>query len=499
MILEKEKVNHPRMFMRCGRGAILLFLSTTLVVWVFHEPSSWAGKKSPELQVSGGLVDLQKAPLFYSKSYSLAKTWGPSIPLDNAFSVKKTYGRWIYGQPVPLKRMLVKDYAPNGWVYSLMLLSSGERASRSKAIRQLIFSSGFYGKDLWKGRKVSWEAHHYLNFLDSLVLSKKTLDIFSGGAVAEVPVKPFSLFPLAMAETAEKKEKGLGLTGVSFHFLREASNQLKKQRAQKRKRVRALKLQPRKVPLPSLEVKKNILGHYLSAKRLVFPRLSHNTVDTHLYLRAITARLLQHCPQSVRKFWKNKHWSTYQIETIQGEGKDVWSQLTLSGGNFFYSNQALRLAKNEAELAYLLIRPFILTSRLKEIPLKFQKSWLPNIYAQEELLWKKQLEYQSTKYNPKLDVGDDIAVDLIASRCLAGEGYDYWAGVEYIKKFRDYQKATEGKKSSAVWDYNQFKGLNYRLENVIRRLKVWEKSNNLSGVRKKNVKRFQIARSLWNF
>ena len=99
--------------------------------------SAVAGASSGDAPtVAGPYTELRKTPVFTSPVLPLAKTWGPTLPVGTGFQVEKVYGRWIYGRPLPLKNMRSHDFAPQGWLFSRMLLLPGDSDSLSASVRK---------------------------------------------------------------------------------------------------------------------------------------------------------------------------------------------------------------------------------------------------------------------------------------------------------------------------------------------------------------------------
>ena len=177
---------------------------------------------------AGPFTELRKSPLFQAPALSLAKTWGPAIPPNTPFQVEKVYGRWVFGRPTPLAQMKAKDFAPSGWVFSRNLLIRGD----TDTINPLILQQG--RSVIYHSRALnSKEIHPALDFLETLVLSKRTLEAFSRPE-SNATGNGFKFFPEAHAE---EENPGMGLTGTELNFLNQEIRVLQERRDRKSTRL----------------------------------------------------------------------------------------------------------------------------------------------------------------------------------------------------------------------------------------------------------------------
>jgi hypothetical protein len=433
----------------------------------------------------------------------LAKTWGPSLPVGSEFQVEKIYGRWLYGTPRPLKNMKPGDYAKPGWVYSRMLIVPGDVDSTSKVVVDRSHAILYHSQDAWK--KLKLDNKPGMDLLESLVLSRATLTAFqrqdeTASSPSWLPSQ-FHFFSLLSnaeaAETNEAKDAApLGLTGTNLTFLDQEFAVAKKEKQQHEKSRLAKLLRPPPVPKLDLGVRTGILGRFMLQKYFELPALSQEEVDGQIYMRATATRALEGCPKKIRDFWKNRRWNMFRIFRLKSrpEIKHPWLDLSLPGGYFTMSARAIDLASNEAELAYLLIRPLVLEARLKRPAVKLSaKGWPESLQAQSELVWDRTLRAQSTRDSENLDVADDIAVDLSALECVSRAGYRPAAGLNYLRKLSSHRED-----SWAKWFVDHSIGLDYRLEQVTSQLDSALAQQKFPGGQITNTKRFGLASSRWN-
>lgn len=442
--------------------------------------------------VGGPWTELRKAPLIESERLPMAKTWGPTLPPGTPFEVEKVYGRWLYGTPAPLKNMKPADYAKPGWVFSRMLLLPGDTDTQSPLLLARSHAILFHSREAWKKLKVEDS-----DFLESLVLSRGTLNAFTRQDEAGSPGSFLrSYFSGDWLSRAEAAEESLGLSGTDFSFLDQEFAVVKKQKQQQEK-IRLSRIL-RAPPAPKIDagVRTGIFGRFMLQKYFERPVLSQEEVDGHIYMRATAMRALEGCPKPIRDYWKNRRWNFFRIFRLKSrpEIKHPWLDIALPGGYFTISARAIDLASNEAELAFLLIRPMVREARVKRPVAQFSaKGWPESLNTQSELVWDRTLRAQSTKDSENLDVADDIAIDMNALECVSRAGYRPAAGLNYLRKLSQHREDGWMK-----WFTEHSIGLEYRLEQVTNRLEEDLAHQKFPGGQVMNSKRFTGAASRWN-
>lgn len=486
--------------------------------------------------IAGSWVQLRKSPTFTSPIVPLAPTWGPALPLGNRFEVQQVYGRWLYGKPVPLRNMKARDYAPAGWVYTRMIVLPSDEATQSQRLREENFYTDYYAREAWRRLGLSGEAESlvYFAFLESLVLSRKTSILFQKQDEATVEAKEsylsWDLFPSALAAEEKKQTPAqaltpvpapavaasteppkkkvelvvpekppgppIGLSGAHLGFLHEETMAVIVEHKKEKKIVESKILKAREIKAITKNVKHEIMARYISERELSLPSLTHEEVDGNIYMQAILQRALSGCSKKIQSYWKDKHWFAFRIYGLKTKPseKDIWYQFRLPGGYFAVSDRAIATAQNEAELAYLLVRPLVRDSRLAKINMNLDvKDWAQALREQEPKVWADSLRAQSTKLSKNLDVADEISVDLEASECLARSGYHWQAGLRYLQRMRSNSKETW-----AAWFIENSIGLDYHLEQLEERLQEAINHKQFPDSDTLNRKRFQTAIELWN-
>jgi hypothetical protein len=131
---------------------------------------------------------------------------------------------------------------------------------------------------------------------------------------------------------------------------------------------------------------------------------------------------------------------------------------------------------NEAELAYVLLRPLVALARMGEIsrPIQGQKSnWWKNIPA--------YASQNPTGIKSAPDASDEIEIDLATTACLSRAGYSHETGLKWIRKL-----------IAAKRD-----GLEYRSGRLQSLLKEALGSGEVLSATVTNEKRFLQAERLW--
>lgn len=455
--------------------------------------------------VGGPWTELRKGPTFEAEKLALARTWGPVLPVGTAFEVEKAYGRWLYGTPVPPKNMKRSDFAKPGWIFSRMLLVPGDKDSASPEQVKKSYTLLFHSRAAWKQLKLDQETNlRALDFLEALVLSRGTMNAFvqhDESASSLVPtilkprLAPYLALPSAGA-AEEEKNPTLGLSGTDLSFLDQEFDLVNKKRSAAERARLALQLRAPHTPAIDQAARIGILGRFMLQKYFELPPLTHEEVDGFVYMRATGLRALEGCAKPIQDFWRGRRWNAFRVYRLKSrpEVKHPWLDISLPGGYFTYSARAIDLARNEAELAFLLIRPLVREARLKRPAVTLQaKGWPENLQAQSELVWDRTLKAQSTKESENLDVADDIAVDMAALDCVARAGYRPLAGVNYLRKISAAREEPWSK-----WFTDHSIGLEYRLEQVTVRLDESIAKQKISGGGVTNTKRFSLATTRWN-
>jgi hypothetical protein len=477
--------------------------------------------------VAGPWVQLRKSPTFSAPVVAMAPTWGPTIPFGNGFTVEQVYGRWLFGKPAPLQKMKAKDYAPSGWIYTRMVLIEGDRSILSEKQNDQNFYANFYSAEAWRrlGLAPGDNTLAYFSFLESLVLSQKTLILFktqdeknislrnnwdsflSFAAYAQDKPPEPAPTPAAAPPADGKKKKELvvpekpegpplGLSGIHLGFLEQEAVVVKKQQAQELKMKQAKILKPREIKPIDEQTKILILSRLIAERELNIPALNHEEVDGNLYMRAITKRALDGCPASIRDSWKDRHWFVFRIFGLKEkkDEKNIWYQFAMPGGYFAISNRAIAQAKNEAELAFVLLRPFVRQERLEALTFATDaKEWPMQLRDQADRVWADLQRVQSTKLSKNLDVADEITVDLLTSECIANAGYQSDAGLRYLQRLRNNRDETWAK-----WFIEHSIGLDYRLQQLGLKLQEEMRLKKIPESETINRKRFETAIEIWN-
>ncbi len=444
-------------------------------------------KDAPLPKVAGPWTQLRKSPLFEAPLERLASTWGPSIPAGTEFVIEKAYGRWLYGHPLPLRNMKRKDYAPNGWVYSRMLVPENDGAILS-AKQFETFQLGIY-----YSHTLGFKAPLLMEFLESMVLSRRTLAVFRNQDEVTKLELP-SLFSSAWG--ADKGDPELGLSGTDLEFLRQEVKvvQQEKKKAEKVRISKILKA-PKVKPLDD-GLRRVVLGRFLAADNLRFPELLHEEVDGAVYMRAITERALEGCSDKVLKSWKDRRWVVLRILGIKGE-KDSernWHQLELPGGTFVVSARAIDTAQNEAELAFLLLRPLIRSTVLKfKLPKFSPKTWAEEVKEHHEEIWTAVNRSQSLRDAEDLDAADELEVDKLTMQCISRGGYDSAAAISYLQHLSLAREETWSKPF-----FDHFIGFDYRLKRIGELRAEGIAKGEIKAGGTFNKKRYTAVAKLWN-
>ncbi|RYZ96658.1 MAG: hypothetical protein EOP11_23165 [Proteobacteria bacterium] len=314
-----------------------------------------------------------------------------------------------------------------------------------------------------------------LDFLESLVLSQGTLAAFAKQDETSAswllhlpPFLPslFETYPTAHAEnpSASEEAPSLGLSGTDLNFLDQEFAVKKSGLESAAEAAKAGRLRPPSVPALDARVKNALLGRFMLEKYFELPPLTHEEVDGYIYMRATAARSLSGCGNSVKEYWKNRRWNMFRVFRLKSrpEVRQPWLEVALPGGYFTYSARAIDGAANEAELAFLLVRPLVREMRIQRKAPKFTgRSWPAALNSLSEELWDQVLRAQSTKDSDNLDVADEIAVDMAAVECISRAGYRPMAGLSYLRKL-----STKKEELWAAWFFENAIGLDYRLERV---------------------------------
>jgi hypothetical protein len=448
-------------------------------------------------RIGGAWVELRTSPLFESPTEKMADTWGERIPPNDEFVVEKMFGRWIYGKPVPLKNMRKRDYPPAGWVYSRMLLLPGDESTASKTQAEEIYLTTHYSLLAWKklGFKPMDNAFLSMDFLESLVLSRKTMLAFrhfdeQTGNSASFP----GVHLETEAQAEEKIQDEYGLVGANLDFLKqEFSAQQSLHQKVEKKRLQKILLPPRVAALSS-KVKTDILGRYMLNKYFTMPQLSHDEVDGFIYMKAITERALEGCSPKIQAYWQKRHWNIFRVYQLKSQAdKNPWYQLELPGGYFSVSARAIDTANNEAELAFLLIRPLVRELRIHPPAPKFGKKWPEELASLSETEWQEVLKNQSTLNSKNVDVSDEIQVDTDAVECLSRAGYASGAPLSYLKHL-----SMSREQPWAKWLSENMIGIDYRVERLGALIPEAIASHSFPEGHVVNQKRFSQATKGWN-
>jgi hypothetical protein len=420
-----------------------------------------------------------------------AKTWGVAPPVGTVFQVEKVYGRWIYGHPEPLPHMRAADYSLPGWVFSRTLLLPGDSDTITSGVIQQGRSLLFHARATWK--KLGWETDG-LEFLESLVLSRKTLAAFS---IPETPAPSAGLRLITEAIAGEDDSPApLGLTGTDLSFLDQEVKVVKNRHAQETRIRESKHVHVPATPPIDDRTRTGLLGRYMLERYLDLPPLSMEEVDGHIYMRATAMRALQGCSAKVKNFWKDRRWGYFRVYRLKSrpEVKHPWFEVALPGGYFALSGRAIELAADEAELAFVLARQLVRETRLKRPAVKFAKQgWPEALSPKAEQLWDQALKTQSTKDLSGFDVADEIAVDQEAVACIANAGYRPMSAIAYLRKL-----AFNKDQPWAAWYAQHAIGLDYRIERLTALTQEAVAQQQIPDGKDARSKRFASAVKQWN-
>ncbi len=418
-----------------------------------------------EPRIGGAWVELRKSPLFEAPTEKLSPIWGGRIQTGDEFQVEKVFGRWLFGKPAALKNMKAKDEAPSGWIYSRMLLLPGDENTASKAQTEEVYLSSYYSNLAWKKMGINALENPFLNFnfLENLVLSRKTMLAFRHFDEQMGNSNSASLQLESIAEAADAPKDSYGLLGADLDFLKqEFTAKQNAHQAEAMKRRKKILSAPR-IPALNTKVKSAILGRYMINKYFTMPQLSHDEVDGFVYMKAIAERTLEACPKKIQAYWQKRHWNIFRIYQLKShlEEKNPWLQLELPGGYFAVSARAIDTASNEAELAYLLIRPMVRAVHIPPSKVSFGKKWPEELANLSEEQWLQVLKDQSTLESKNVDVADEILVDQEAVECVSRAGYASGAPLSFLKRISQSRSMPW-----ASWLSENMIGIDYRVERL---------------------------------
>jgi hypothetical protein len=472
------------------------FSSTTLIFLAGALAGAFPALSAQAARVSGPWVELRQAPVFDAPTQALAKNWGPALPAGTEFKVEKVYGRWLYGTPEPPAKMPKKEYAKPGWVFSRMLLIPGDEDTLPAKLVKQAEAMIYHGRAAWKKLGIGKEPLvSPLDFYEGLTLSQGTLKAFQAQDEAPMAWRLPAFISTALAEEP-KEPPPLGLTGSSLSFLDQEFKVLqdgKKAAAAKRE---ALKLKPPSILPLDQGLRSALLGRFMLQKYFELPPLTHEEVDGFIYMRATAMRSLAGCPKHIRDYWKNRRWNFFRAYRLKSrpEIPHPWLETSLPGGYFAVSGRAIGLAGNEAELAFLLVRPLVREMRIQHAKLKFDpKAWPAELESISEEQWSQVLKAQSTKDSVNLDVADEIAVDIAATECISRAGYRPMAGLSYLRNL-----SMKKEESWAKWFFDHSIGLEYRLERLGALTEEALAKEKFPAGKSTNPKRFATASRYWN-
>jgi|GEM_PF-4971906 len=444
--------------------------------------------------ISSPFAQLRKAPVFSAEIIPQAKTWGVSLPIGTPFQVEKVYGRWVFGRPSPLANMRTADYSPPGWIFSRQLLVPGDSDTLSPAQLKASRNVLFHGRATRK--KLGDTGASPTDFLETLTLSRKTLEAFSIRDKEAAKQIPFSLHPISEALANEKEPAPMGLIGADLTFLDQEIKVIQDRKQREARQREAKKLKAPAAPPLDDGTRTGVLGRYLLERYLDLPPLTMEEVDGHIYLRATATRALRGCPKETQDYWKNRRWAHFRVFRLKSrpEVKQPWLELALPGGYFAVSARAIEQASNEAELAYLLVRQLVREPRVKRKATRFDaKAWPQSLPALSEEIWDLVLKAQSTKDSEHLDVADEIAVDMIAAECIARAGYRPMAGLAYLKNL-----FVNKEEPWAEWFSKNSIGLGYRIERLATLIQESVAQQKFPDGSDSQTKRFAAASRQWN-
>lgn len=455
--------------------------------------------------VAGPLVELRRGPLFDAPTQGLARTWGPALAPGTPFRVERVYGRWLYGTPQPPDRMLEKDFAKPGWVFSRALLLPGDQDTLPPALVQEGRGVLYHGRLAWRALGVGKEPlRSPLDFFESLTLSKRTLEAFArqdetplGWALP--PPLPFWPMPSAFAageEADPSKEAPMGLSGTDLGFLDQEFQVLQTEKEKARRAQAARKLHPPQSPPLGEKTRTAILGRFMMQKYLELPPLTHEEVDGYIYMRATARRALDGCPAPVRAYWAKRRWNHFRVYRLKSrsEQRQPWLEVVMPGGYVGISAKAIELAGNEAEMAFLLVRPLVKELRVKRKGTAPSiKGWPASLESLSEEAWSRSIKSHSTRDSENLDVADEIAVDMQALECISRAGYRPMAGLSYLRKL-----AASRSEPWASWFNEHYIGTDYRIDRVATLLNEALAKRSFPAGTASNPKRFSTAARHWN-
>lgn len=472
-------------------NAFFRFLALSFAI----APASMAASDDPV--IAGAWTELRQAPLFDAAPVSLAKTWGPSLPLGNSFQVEKVYGRWIYGTPAPIARMRPSEYAKPGWIYSRMLLLPGDKDSAFPATVKKTRAMIYHSRNVWKELGLAKdEFFPRLDFLESLVVSERTLKAFQDQDEPLLATTERKLPELIPSALAEEPSPSMGLTGTDLGFLEQEFKVIQDKKRAERARQKALQAHAPKFPPLDAEIRTSILGRYMLHKYFEFPPFTHEEVDGYIYMKATALRALRGCPKSVQQFWQKRPWHFLRVYRLKSrpEPKYPWLTAYLPGGYFTISAKAIDTAGNEAELAFLLVRSLVSESLLKrKAPVFPKKNWAASLAAVSEEHWEQALFADKTKTGEAVDVAHDIEADVIATECMSRSGYRPIAGLSYLRKL-----STKKEEKWASWFFEHSPGLEYRLDRAATLIEQALSKKSYPEGKASNIKRFATASRFWN-
>lgn len=445
--------------------------------------------------VSSPMAELRKAPVFHSETLFLPKTWGVSLPIGTSFQVEKVYGRWVFGRPSPLANMRAADHAPPGWIFSRQLIMPGDTDTLNQAQLREARNVIYHHRAARKKLAEKGEPMGSVDFLETLTLSRKTLEAFS------LPESPKSAAGLsfnfvAEALANEKEPAPMGLTGTDLSFLDQEIKVIQDRKKFEAKNKEAKKLKTPPPPPLDTAARTGVLGRFLLERYLEAPPLTMEEVDGYIYMRATAMRALQGCPKAVQAHWKNRRWSHFRAFRLKArpEVRHPWLEVAFPGGYFAVSARAIEQASNEAELAFLLVRQLARELRVKRKALRFDvKNWPTSLTGLAEETWDQTLKAQSTRHSENLDVADEIAVDMLAVECIANAGYRPMAGLAYLKNL-----SVNKEEPWAEWIAKNSIGLSYRIERLATLIQEGIAQQRFPDGPDSQAKRFASASRQWN-
>ncbi|MCO5143734.1 MAG: hypothetical protein M9962_11650 [Oligoflexia bacterium] len=267
-------------------------------------------------RIGSAYTQLRSEPLFTSPILKLAKTWGPTIPVNTEFQVEKAYGRWLYGQPKPLTKMRAKDYAPKGWIFSRQLIAPGDENSLDEKSTKKIFSAIQHTEIHKQALQLQSNTEiAKVNFLDSIVLSKKTLELFIKTDEQISTEKSKTLFhELSLKSPAIlRKKESLGLSGPSLEFLDFEINEIEKKKQAILAKEKAKKLTPPILMSVDQNIHTKILSRSVLAEQYVHPPLTQEEVDGHSYMNVVSHPHFRAARKNIQAYWKSNLFMFFSI------------------------------------------------------------------------------------------------------------------------------------------------------------------------------------------